>query len=105
MSAGEKKTMRLEQLIGTVRNVGYKFVRPVRGGLGSRDRDQDDEAQHHQRPFDAGPGAWRPVGPHLECVPEEHRGARGRREGRRKPGPADRPDARGTEDGPDEESS
>jgi len=23
-----------EQLIGTVRNVGYKFVRPVRGGLG-----------------------------------------------------------------------
>jgi hypothetical protein len=24
-----------EQLIGTVRNVGYKFVRPGRGGLGS----------------------------------------------------------------------
>jgi DNA-binding winged helix-turn-helix (wHTH) protein len=23
-----------EQMIGTVRNVGYKFVRPSRGGLG-----------------------------------------------------------------------
>ncbi|MDQ2709059.1 MAG: response regulator transcription factor, partial [Actinomycetota bacterium] len=31
-----------EQLIGTVRNVGYKFVRPVRGGLGaSRESAQD----------------------------------------------------------------
>jgi Transcriptional regulatory protein, C terminal len=24
-----------EQMIGTVRNVGYKFVRPTRGGLGA----------------------------------------------------------------------
>jgi DNA-binding response OmpR family regulator len=32
-----------EQLIGTVRNVGYKFVRPGRGGLASRDADADDE--------------------------------------------------------------
>ncbi|HEX4247518.1 MAG TPA: response regulator transcription factor [Pseudonocardia sp.] len=35
-----------EQLIGTVRNVGYKFVRPGRAGLGSRDssnsRDDSD---------------------------------------------------------------
>jgi DNA-binding winged helix-turn-helix (wHTH) protein len=30
-----------EQLIGTVRNVGYKFVRPVRGGLGSRESSLD----------------------------------------------------------------
>ncbi|WP_169736883.1 winged helix-turn-helix transcriptional regulator [Pseudonocardia spinosispora] len=30
-----------EQLIGTVRNVGYKFVRPGRGGLGSRDTGRD----------------------------------------------------------------
>jgi len=30
-----------EQLIGTVRNVAYKFVRPVRGGLGSRESNLD----------------------------------------------------------------
>jgi DNA-binding response OmpR family regulator len=35
-----------EQLIGTVRNVGYKFVRPGRAGLGSRDsRDAGDSAE------------------------------------------------------------
>ena len=35
-----------EQLIGTVRNVGYKFVRPGRAGLGSRDsRDSRDDAE------------------------------------------------------------
>ena len=35
-----------EQLIGTVRNVGYKFVRPGRAGLGSRDsRDAGDAAE------------------------------------------------------------
>jgi DNA-binding response OmpR family regulator len=34
-----------EQLIGTVRNVGYKFVRPGRSGLSSRDTsDSDQEA-------------------------------------------------------------
>ena len=32
-----------EQLIGTVRNVGYKFVRPSRGGLGSSSRDAEAE--------------------------------------------------------------
>ena len=34
-----------EQLIGTVRNVGYKFVRPVRT-MGSRDRAEQDRAEH-----------------------------------------------------------
>ena len=34
-----------EQLIGTVRNVGYKFVRPVRN-MGSRDRAEHDRAEH-----------------------------------------------------------
>jgi DNA-binding response OmpR family regulator len=34
-----------EQLIGTVRNVGYKFVRPVRT-MGSRDRAEQDRADH-----------------------------------------------------------
>jgi len=32
-----------EQMIGTVRNVGYKFVRPSRGGLGSAATRTDDE--------------------------------------------------------------
>jgi DNA-binding response OmpR family regulator len=34
-----------EQLIGTVRNVGYKFVRPGRAGLGSRDSSSRDESE------------------------------------------------------------
>jgi len=34
-----------EQLIGTVRNVGYKFVRPGRAGLGSRDSSSRDEPE------------------------------------------------------------
>jgi DNA-binding response OmpR family regulator len=33
-----------EQMIGTVRNVGYKFVRPGRGALGGRDAATDPEA-------------------------------------------------------------
>ncbi|HWR47114.1 MAG TPA: response regulator transcription factor [Pseudonocardiaceae bacterium] len=35
-----------EQLIGTVRNVGYKFVRPVRN-MGSRERAEQDRAAEH----------------------------------------------------------
>ena len=37
-----------EQLIGTVRNVGYKFVRPSRGGLSvaaAVDGSEDDEGE------------------------------------------------------------
>jgi DNA-binding response OmpR family regulator len=39
-----------EQLIGTVRNVGYKFVRPGRNGLSSRDSDQDLDQEGDQIP-------------------------------------------------------
>ena len=36
-----------EQLIGTVRNVGYKFVRPMRGVLGTAQTstDESDDAE------------------------------------------------------------
>jgi DNA-binding response OmpR family regulator len=47
-----------EQLIGTVRNVGYKFVRPGRAGLGSRDsRDRDDSDGDGPASSDATAGA------------------------------------------------
>jgi DNA-binding winged helix-turn-helix (wHTH) protein len=39
-----------EQLIGTVRNVGYKFVRPGRNGLSSRGSDQDLDQEGDQIP-------------------------------------------------------
>ncbi|MGQ0482823.1 MAG: winged helix-turn-helix transcriptional regulator [Pseudonocardia sp.] len=43
-----------EQLIGTVRNVGYKFVRPVRGGLGaSRDAEAAELADAEAEESDA----------------------------------------------------
>ncbi|HEV7789731.1 MAG TPA: response regulator transcription factor [Pseudonocardia sp.] len=46
-----------EQLIGTVRNVGYKFVRPGRAGLGSRDsRDAGDSAEAAPHGTDSGNG-------------------------------------------------
>lgn len=50
-----------EQMIGTVRNVGYKFVRPSRGGL-SAPPDQDD-ADPEPVPDRRLPGARPPTGP------------------------------------------
>ncbi len=51
-----------EQLIGTVRNVGYKFVRPGRGGLGSAARpiaDADADADEVSEEEPAGdPVGW-----------------------------------------------
>ncbi|MGH3718371.1 MAG: winged helix-turn-helix transcriptional regulator [Pseudonocardiaceae bacterium] len=51
-----------EQLIGTVRNVGYKFVRPVRN-LGSRERAEHDRAEHDR-------AAERPAEPADNADPE-----------------------------------
>jgi DNA-binding winged helix-turn-helix (wHTH) protein len=45
-----------EQLIGTVRNVGYKFVRPGRAGLGSRDSRDAAEADAAPHGTDSGNG-------------------------------------------------
>jgi len=54
-----------EQLIGTVRNVGYKFVRPVRGVLGTASSaeqatpaDQVDEAAESDDPAPATARGW-----------------------------------------------
>ncbi|MEV1292772.1 response regulator transcription factor [Pseudonocardia sp. NPDC049635] len=50
-----------EQMIGTVRNVGYKFVRPSRGGLTAP---PDPEAEADPEPADRRlPGSARPTGP------------------------------------------
>jgi len=63
-----------EQLIGTVRNVGYKFVRPSRGGTavaaGSDDDTADDGADDHRPGDQAAPG--RPPG--ARPVPSSSRG-------------------------------
>jgi DNA-binding winged helix-turn-helix (wHTH) protein len=44
-----------EALIGTVRNVGYKAVRPTRGRPASTeaapDDDDDSDADHHEEPL------------------------------------------------------
>jgi DNA-binding winged helix-turn-helix (wHTH) protein len=45
-----------EQLIGTVRNVGYKFVRPVRT-MTSRERAEQQRAAEHEAEAEAAEGA------------------------------------------------
>jgi DNA-binding response OmpR family regulator len=52
-----------EQMIGTVRNVGYKFVRPSRGGL-TAPPDSEADSEPDSEPSDRRlPGAGRPTGP------------------------------------------
>src|ERR671916_2200582 len=69
-----------EQMIGTVRNVGYKFVRPTRAGLSvptgvtADDTDDTDDEGRNPRPADRrGPGSE--LGAHLRDDPlrtEQH---------------------------------
>jgi DNA-binding response OmpR family regulator len=63
-----------EQLIGTVRNVGYKFVRPSRGGLGGSSRDTEVEPEPETSEATYGrsgaiqPGAIQPGATQLDSV-------------------------------------